>query len=365
MKILLVVGSFPPMLCGVGDYTRSLARALTTIPGVHVAVLTSAEAEGGGRAGEPFEVFPAVRRWELSEIAAVRRVIREWQPDVIHVQYPSRGYSGPLSWLLPMLLLAERPPVVQTWHEYVPGARTALWHLAIGVAPGDVVVVRPEFRERMPWWYRALTGRREFHLVPNAPTLPRVELSDAERAEIRGRYAPPDRRLLAYFGFLYANKGIDDLLGIVDPERHHLVVVGELQRADPFQVALAERIARPPLAGHVTLAGFLEAPEAARVLAAVDAVVLPFRDGGGEWNTSLKAAAAQGTFVLTTSTRRSGYVAAQHVYYARPGDRGELRAALDRHVGSRIASPAPELAGPSWGEIARAHVAIYERRIGR
>ncbi len=364
MKVLLVTGSFPPMTCGVGDYTRSLARALADVPGVQVAVLTSA---GGGRAvpGDRYEVFPLIQRWRVAEFVAVRRVLREWRPDVVHVQYPSHDYTGPLSWLLPLLLLPLAPPVVQTWHEHVPGARVAISHLAIGVAPGDVVVVRREFTERMPGWYRALTGHRRFHLLPNAPTLPRIELSDGERAEIRGRLAPPGRRLLAHFGFMYANKGIDDLLGIVDPERHHLVLIGELRRTDPFQVALEERIARPPLAGHVTLAGFLEAPEAARVLAAADAVVLPFRDGGGEWNTSLKAACLQGTFVLTTSTQRNGFVAAENVYYARPGDRDELRAALEAHVGHRIASPPPEITGPTWADLARSHVVLYEQRIGR
>jgi glycosyltransferase involved in cell wall biosynthesis len=349
------------MACGVGDYTRSLARALGGA-GASVGVLSSVAA--GTRApGEAYELFPLIRDWRVGELAAVRELVRAWRPDVVHVQYPSRGYSGPLSWLLPLLLLPERPPVVQTWHEYVPGARLALWHLAIGAAPGDVVVVRPRFREEMPRWFRAFTGRRRFHLIPNAPTLPRALLGDEERAAVRGRFGLGPRSLIAYFGFMFQNKGMDDLLGIVDPERHHLVLVGKLEPADPYQRELAERVARPPLAGNVTLAGFLEAPEAARILAAADAVVLPFRDGGGEWNTSIKAAATQGTFVLTTSHGRSGYVPAQNVYYARPGDRGELRAALERYAGTRARSPAPELAGPSWEEIARAHLAVYERRL--
>jgi glycosyltransferase involved in cell wall biosynthesis len=264
--------------------------------------------------------------------------------------------------MLPLLLLAERPPVVQTWHEYIPGGRPALWHLTVGAAPGDVVVVRPEFRERMPLWFRAFTAHRRFHVIPNAPTLPRVQLRDDERAQVRRTYASAARSLIAYFGFMFRNKGLDDLLGIIDPARHHLVLIGKLERSDPYQIELAERIARPPLAGSVTLAGFLEAPEAARVLAAADAVVLPFRDGGGEWNTSIKGAAAQGTFVLTTSTSRSGYVPAQNVYYARPGDRNELRAALDRYAGTRSSTPAPELAGPGWDQIAQAHLRVYERR---
>jgi glycosyltransferase involved in cell wall biosynthesis len=351
------------MACGVGDYTRSLARALASQPGVEVGVLTSAAA-GSKESGEPYELFSVVEGWRLAELAAVRRALRVFRPDIVHVQYPSRGYSGPLSWMLPLFLVPERARVVQTWHEYVPGDRVAVWHLAIGIARGDIIVVRPEFEAQMPTWYRALTAGRRFHLIPNAPTLPRVELAAEERAAVRARFAGPGPKLVAYFGFMFQNKGMDDLLAVLDPGRHHLVLVGALQIADPYQRALAARMAAPPLAGHVTLAGFLEAAEAARVLAAADAVVLPFRGGGGEWNTSIKAAAAQGTFVLTTSTTRHGYDARQNVYYAHPGDVDDLRRALDEHAGTRQLTPAPELAGPSWDEIARAHLGVYARRLG-
>ena len=53
MKVLLVTGSFPPMKCGVGDYTACLAEALARKPNIEVAVLTSQGAEG-------LEVVPEV-----------------------------------------------------------------------------------------------------------------------------------------------------------------------------------------------------------------------------------------------------------------------------------------------------------------
>jgi len=39
VKVLIISGSYPPLKCGVGDYSYSLAKALATIQGVSVGVL--------------------------------------------------------------------------------------------------------------------------------------------------------------------------------------------------------------------------------------------------------------------------------------------------------------------------------------
>lgn len=352
------------MACGVGDYTRGLAETLARRPGVQVAVLTSMDASGAS-SGAPYQVFPVVRDWTLADLRTVGKVIRRWNPDVAHLQYPTQGYRRYQAWLFPLLLrILFRVPVVQTWHEYVPERfRLALWHAFLALAPGDVIVVRPNYRERMPWWFRSLFRRKVLHLVANAPSLPQVLLTDSDRRAIQLRYAPDGRALVAHFGFLFEHKGVDDLLEILDFERHHLVLVGDVKEWDPYQVALVRRLSAPPFVDHVTMAGFLPAFEAARVLAAADAVVLPFRQGGGSWNTSIKAAILQGTFVLTTSTEERGFDAARNVYYARPGDIRELRQALSEHLGRRNRDPAPTAAGETWEEIAQRHHELYEREI--
>lgn len=357
MRVLLITGSFPPMTCGVGDYTQALARALGDQPGVNVGVLTSA---GAGEDKGPYQVFPVVREWKRADLPEVKAVIERFGPDIIHLQYPTAGYSNTLAWQLPMLLRAF--PVVQTWHEHFPGSlRLALPHLAMSLAAGDLIVVRPDFKQRLSWWSRLLTAHKPLHLIPNAPTIPRVDLADAERSAIRRSFTPAGKSLLAFFGFLYENKGVDDLLRIFDPARHHLVLVGEVKEEDPYQRALLHRLRQAPLAGAVTVTGFVSPLEVARTLAAADAVVLPFRQGGGSWNTTLKAAALQGTFVLTTSQERHGFDAGANVYYARPGDLEDLGQALALHLGRRNSSSIREAAGPTWREIAERHLAVYER----
>jgi glycosyltransferase involved in cell wall biosynthesis len=271
---------------------------------------------------------------------------------------------------LPALLRLRGIPVVQTWHEHVPneGRLVDLAYATVRDLPRalfgrDVIVVRPDFERCLPLWYRVPGLRKRYHLIHNGPPFPRIELDDAERASVRQRWSADGKRMLVFFGFCYEHKGIDDALEAMDPEHHHLVIAGSIKESDPYQAGLVRRLHSAPLAGHVTTTGFLAPADAARVLAAADAVVLPFRTGGGSWNTSLKAAALQGTFVLTTSTERHGFDPEANVYWARPRDPADLAEALRLHAGSRVARPSPDLVGPDWPEIARRHVDVYRSNV--
>ncbi len=361
LRVLLVTGSHPPMACGVGDYTRSLAHSLAATRGTRVAVLTGVEA-GAAASCEPYDVFPIIRDWRREEAAAVRDVLQTWKPDVLHVQYPTQGYRGELALRLPHDVTQSGVPVVQTWHEYFPAVHLGLTPssmpavLRLGSRSGHVIVVRPDYARHLRIWYRAWTARKQFHFIPNASTVPSVDLSQADREAIRRRYAPDGKALLAFFGFPLEHKGIDEVLDLVDPRRHHLVMIGHVQESDPFQRNLVLRVRERRYSKAVTIEGFLPAGEVGRVLAAADAVVLPFRAGGGIWNTSIKAAALQGTFVLTTSNEQRGYDEAQNVYYARPRDVGAMRTALDRYLGHRSSHPPADI---GWAEIAERHLQVY------
>lgn len=358
MRVTLVTGSFPPMACGVGDYTRHLADALAARGDVDVTVVTSRDG-GGGEAPRPYALFPVVPGWGLEAFGEISEVLRRIAPDLVHVQYPTLGYRGPLAPRLPTLVRAMGIPVVETWHEffplYFPVPIPLHARLAMGWARGDVIVVRPGYLQQHRPWVRALLARKRFHLIPNAPTVPRVDLTEAGRASVRARYAREGKALLAFFGFMFEHKGIDEILQIMDPARHHLVLVGQPDLSDPYQAALVRRV-EGPLAGNVSLTGFLPAEQVGEILAAADAVVLPFRNGGGSWNTTIEAAVLQGTFVLTTSLERTGYDARRNVFYARPRDVVALRHGLEAHLGTRVAGAT---GARGWPDIAERHVAVY------
>jgi len=363
LRVLLVTGSLPPMRCGVGDYTAGLARALAATNAMDVAVLTSQLAGRNDAVTAPgFEVLEPVANWRLSSLKPALDAIRAWRPDVVHIQHPSQGYDGPL----PLALgLAARwrlgLPVVLTLHEPVGVNAEVVLMAALIRSAREVIVVRPNFRELVNGKVMWTIAGKTLRLIPNATTLPRMVPTADRRRALRERFGAGSRSLVAYFGFLYPNRGVHQLFEIADPARHYLAIVGgKLDEAAAYHDEVAALAARERWRDSCTLTGFLPEEEAAEVLACADAVVLPFLLGGGSWNTSLHGAMLQGTFVVTTSRQASGYDAAQNVYYARPSDVIEMRQALARHMGTRQATPNV----PTWDKVAAEHYDSYRKARG-
>ena len=150
---------------------------------------------------------------------------------------------------------------------------------------------------------------------------------------------------------------------MADPGRHHLVFICDLNSADAYQKTILDLIDREPWEGRVTVTGFLPAEDVGRILAAADAVVLPFGNGGGMWNTSIRAALKQGTFVLTTAREQHGYDSTENVYYARPDDVADMRDGLRTFMGHRRTNDVKEPAS-EWESIASAHIGLFSKVIG-
>jgi len=358
MKVLLITGSFPPMRCGVGDYTGHLAEALAAHGGVEVGVLTSRAAQTNGDSRN--RIFPVVGEWGPREFPKIMAVLRRWKPDGVHIQYPTQGYAGRrVASLLPGLCHLAGFRVVQTWHEYDLTRRPWLWFLAQFPVSGGVVVVRPHFLEKMAPLLRRTLRNKAWSFIPNASSIPAVTLTATDREAVRTKYGRAPSELIVYFGFMYPKKGVERLFEIVDPSRQHLVIVGEVRESDDYHRAILSQVSSLRWAGKTTLTGFLPADEVARVIAAADAVVLPFTEGAGDWNTSLHGAQAQGTFVLTTSDTQHGYDLDKNTYFARPDDVAGMRAALPQYAGRRSAVKPP--AGQTWRSIADAHLEVYRQ----
>ncbi len=88
-------------------------------------------------------------------------------------------------------------------------------------------------------------------------------------------------KLVVYFGFAYPAKGIEQLFQIADPAHDHLILICDLNPADPYHQEIQAQLTNTKWAASASNPGFLPADEAARLLAAADTVVLPFGRGEG------------------------------------------------------------------------------------
>src|SRR3954470_6565619 len=303
LRILIVRGSYPPMPCGVGDYTASLANALHKSGKVKVGILIGPDVRP---ISETIE-FLCGPGWRLRSAPKMLKTITAWRPDIVHLQFPTQGYAGYLlPWFLPLLLRMSGIPIIQTWHEYLPmGTRLAT--ILICIASGTVIVVRPNYINSLSAWYRLLLTKSRLVLVPGASSVPRSRLLARELAHLHEELAAGRQRVVTYFGFAYPKKGVELLFKIADPKTDRIVLLCDLREADPYQKGLLEMCQRPPWTNSIRVTGFLPIERVADILAASDAVVLPFPGGGGDWNSTLNAVLAQGTLAISASLSQEGY----------------------------------------------------------
>ncbi len=351
MRVAMVSGSLPPDACGIGDYSARLADALGRLGGFQVECWTRRGWAGG--AGEDARANLGFGPAGMLDLV---KAIRRFRPDLVHLQFPTQGYGRRIvPWLLPVVARAMGVAVVVTWHEHL--ATLVPRELLSAAVCAGVVVVRPDFSARMRWPLRLVLGRTPLRFIPGASALPTVALDEHARAAERRRLGVEGGIVVGYFGFVYPAKGVADLFRILDPQRHRLLLIGQLDPREAYQAEVHAALAAPPWSGRAVSTGFLPAEAAARALAACDAVLLPFRDGGGVWNSSLHAALQQGTPVVTTGRDPSALAATGPVRTCLPGDAAGLQAAVDAVAGQRV--PTDRDADAEWRRIAGAHRDLY------
>src|SRR5438046_2422076 len=80
LRILVFTPSYPPVACGVGDYTRGLAAALTR-GGHDVTVITGVATTT--KAERPVRVLPLLRNWDVSAFLRAWPRFARPRPDLV------------------------------------------------------------------------------------------------------------------------------------------------------------------------------------------------------------------------------------------------------------------------------------------
>ncbi len=356
MRVMLIAGCFPPTPCGVGDYAEKLANALNTHEHVQIGVLTKITAKTGTSHFTRYDLFDVISGWTLSECQRIITVIKNYKPDIVHIQYPSQAFYGrPVALFLPILLRVLGNKVVLTWHEPYGYRKTVLFFLLLLGAHG-LIFVRPNFLKLSPRFFESILSKYKNTIIPNASAIPASQLCPTEREKLRAECLGKQKRLIAFFGFVYPKKGIEHLFEIADPETDMLIIIG----ATPNQEYVAKLTATAVTKGwtdqQVRFTGYADSERTANLLFSADAVVLPFLDGGGDWNTSIHSAVTQGTLVITTSLNALGYDENTNVYNSRPFDISGMRNALNELSGRRINQ---QHSDSNWQNIARKHSSFY------
>jgi glycosyltransferase involved in cell wall biosynthesis len=387
---------------GVGDYTRRLSQALGAL-GADVHVLTHVDAgndylRAPAAACEP-TVYPILDAtgWELWR--RTLDMVRRLRPSVVHIQYQSAAYGlHPAANYLPwrFRVLRDRPRILATFHDLrfpylFPKAGPLRWHAVMALARGSdaSVVTNPSD------WNRLVEADAALRLfpIPIGSNIRREPPADFDRDRQRACWgAGPGDWLLAYFGFLNANKGgetlvrtLAELVQAGHPARL-LMVGGRVGSSDPTNLAYLERVEdltrELAVADRVQWTGFTDAADVSANLLAADCAVLPYREGASLRHGSLMATLAHGRPILTTEVRavesldvtreegvtQEAFPALRDGESARlvpPEDPARMAAAVVEVMSNpvlreRLASAALELSHRfDWDTIARQHMEAY------
>lgn len=351
MKILFITGAYPPMRCGVGDYTSKLACELENIPGVIAGVLTSVAATGSIH--RPASFFPVMENWSLPSLSRVIEILRRFRPDIVHLQYPASFGRVFMPNLLPLVCKACGIAMVQTWHEH------PIYSQMINALPNDtLVVVDPGYPEAYRQPYRLMVRHKRCSYIPIGANIPRVEISLEGKKQIRIGFDCKDHRLIAYFGFATHQKGIEGLFQAANPDSDRLVLICGLDPGDSYQASILRLTESPEWSGKCFITGYVEDRAAASILASADVAVFPFVEGSTPRNGSILASRLQGTYVVATHEHYRGYNASEHTFYVAPGDVAGIRDALDNGAAKPL-DRQPDVA--TWHDIADQHRKLYER----
>ncbi len=336
----------------MGSYTYCLANALAAKSDLEIGVLTSVEKDPLYDSSR-VKLFRLISGWKIKNVFQVKRIVSEFRPDVVHIQYPTQGYNGRLSKFLPILMRFMGVPVIQTWHEYFTSSGVGWPNF---LACNALIYARPDLPNRIPFWVKKCLGKTPMVYVANASTIPVVTLSSEQALNIKQDLSG-GKPIVCFFGFAHINKGMERLFEIADPAKHHLVLICDLREKNAYQANILRIVNQEPWAGKVTVTGFQSAQRVGEILAVADAILFPYPSGAGEWNTSLIAAQSTGAFTLATTNDPGllGYNEKKNTYFAGCDQIQDMREALNKYLGRRV----QPLIRNEWERVALAHEQIY------
>jgi glycosyltransferase involved in cell wall biosynthesis len=330
IKVILVTGSYPPDVCGTADYSARLEQSLANI-GVEV------------------EIFSG-KQWTMRNAQKLVREIRQRNPDIVHVQYPTTGYG----WKLGPQTMALLQPNVVTLHEASQGHFLRKLSLYPFTLRAKKIIFTNEYELRFvqrmaPWIVNQST------VIPIGSNIVPTSLSAARNP-----------KTVTYFGLIRPKKGLEEAieLGRQLRQRSRLWKIRIVGIVMPGYEAYSQNLRERSVDLGVQWELGLSGQALSRALSSTDIAYVPFPDGASERRSSLIALLSFGAAVITTKGSHTPTAMRDAVWFATsPGEAASRVEALDSNANQKelLRQQAQAYAKKfDWQHIATAHRAIYQ-----
>jgi glycosyltransferase involved in cell wall biosynthesis len=400
MKILIISAAFPPLRAGEADHALHLCERLAE-RGHDIHVLTTKR--DAVRINVPFKLHPVMPHWLWPDLPFLAMFLRSCSPDAILLIYSDRDYNRhPMITFaagISKALLPSVPFVTQLETEYISrqasmATRAALKAVAYVVGPPKfdyvfgtllsksdrIIVLSERYLGELSRRFRGINNKGI--VIPPPPIL-RICPENAGASRRRGREAlgvKAEEFLLAYYGYVYEEKGIETLFHafkILNAHRCNtrLVMIGGVEgetHSSSYIVSLRGLARQLGIESKIIWTGEYssDSDEASLYLHAVDACVFPFKYGVTLNRSSLAAAAAHGLPIITTEGKsvESPFVNQENLLLCPPEQPDSLARAIaavidGRPLRDRLHTGALKLAAEhfSWDKAVERTLAAFRQ----
>lgn len=341
MRILLLVGSYDPEICGVGDYTRVLAQNLERA-GHELIIVTLCEScqPGVVENGRVSVVRLDQSKWRLGVLPELISVIKRFQPDVVNIQYESNSFDRSLlPNVIPIIRFLFKKPIVTTVHElWGPevGGRLAIYLM---LRLSDYVIVNDKtIFERIITNIPSIKPRSVLSF--SGTTIP-LNTNDELTAYLQrvtlGFYS--DKLIISYFGFINPSKGLETLFRALSQlnKDYKLLIISNYDSRDRYHRSLKQLGKDLAIDDKIFWMHNPSETEVSAYLQASNLCILPFNDGVSLRRTSFLAALAHGLPLITTkaSATPASLRDGENVLLTEPGNADQLLGAIKKFDNSK------------------------------
>lgn len=270
MIVVFITGSYPPDICGVGDYTYKLASTLKSY-GISVKIITH-------------------KNWRILNVCSIIKHLNNIKSDIIHIQYPTVGFGSKLG---PQMISILKPCII-TLHEVSQThilRRLSLYPFTIR---SRHIIFTNSFERDYSVKYAPWISSRS-SIIPIGSNIP----SGKYETEIIN-----DDKIneITYFGLIRPQKGLEDVLTLAKliKEKYLPLCIRIIGMPDPRQINYYNELRVIAKDYPVIWDIGLSEKEVAKLLARSKIAYVPFPDGASERRGSLLALLSNAVATVTT-----------------------------------------------------------------
>lgn len=361
MKVLLISGSYPPLKCGVGDYTKNLCDSLLKL-NYDVTVLTSKNVNNRND-----NVLAIIDKWGGFKLIKEICSVASKEYDIIHIQFPALGYTESIwNYLLPFWLRIAGKKVVYTIHEYYRPRR----HVFSLIFSNNIILVDDKFLDKIHRKYKKLFDKK-IKVIHIGANVPKSQASKEEVLNLRNIIVNKQNisfsKVVSYFGFINPNKRIEIILEAMKQLKDKnkldtlLMIMGDYRdisgNIEEYQNYIKKLITEFELSEYVYFTGFLNDDDVGTYFRCSDASILLFNEGVSCRNGSFLAAQQEGIPVYTTKPERD-FKVGTNITFINNTVEDVVETLLNIQQQNNINESADNYINP-WEEIAAEHDIIY------